>query len=46
MSLVEGVTSGTMRSATAETSLVEVLGYGLIGQLVIGLETQQVVGPA
>src|SRR4051794_17297509 len=45
MCLVEGVTSGTLRSATAETSLVEMLDYSFVGQRVIGLENQQVVGP-
>ncbi len=46
MRLVKGVTSGPLRSATAETSLVEMLDYGLVAQRVIGLENQQVVGPA
>src|SRR3954466_5971330 len=46
MRLVKGVPSGPLRSATAEAGLVEMLDYSLIGQRVIGLETQQVVGPA
>jgi hypothetical protein len=46
MRLVEGVTSGPLRSATAETTLVEMLDYSLVGQLVMGLENQQVAGPA
>src|SRR3954465_7103372 len=46
MRLVKGVTSGPLRSATAEAGLVEMLGYSLVGQRVIGLENQQVVGPA
>src|SRR3954451_9608175 len=46
MRLVKGVTSGPLRSATAEAGLVEMLGYSFVGQRVIGLENQQVVGPA
>src|SRR5919206_2664525 len=46
MRLVEGVTSGPLQSATAEAGLVEMPGYSLVAQRVIGLENQQVVGPA
>src|SRR3954471_2830581 len=46
MRLVEGVPSGPLRSATAEAGLVEMLDDSLVAQRVIGLETQQVVGPA
>jgi hypothetical protein len=46
MRLVKGVTSGPLRSAPAEAGLVEMLDYSLVAQRVIGLENQQVVGPA
>src|SRR5215218_8030153 len=46
MRLVKGVTSGPLRSATTETSLVKMLDDSLVGQRVIGLKNQQVVGPA
>src|SRR5215207_4606461 len=46
MRLVEGVTSGPLRSAPAEAGLVEMLDDSLVAQRVIGLENQQVVGPA
>src|SRR3954469_16520933 len=46
MRLVKGVPSGSLRSATAEAGLVEMFDYSLVAQRVIGLENQQVVGPA
>src|SRR5215218_909145 len=46
MRLVKGVTSGPLRSAPAEAGLVEMLDDSLVAQRVIGLENQQVVGPA
>ena len=44
--MVDGVTVRAAGSATAEAVLLEVLGHRRVGQWVVGLEGQQVIGPA